>query len=83
MGQSTTTAWIVIALYVVVHGIDGYVVIPLVERRAVRVAPGLTIVVQVIMFLTAGLLGVFVADPLTASVLVLLERFYIREPVQG
>jgi predicted PurR-regulated permease PerM len=82
-GESMTLAWIVIVLYVIVHGIDGYIIIPLVERRAVRIAPGLTIVVQVAMFLTAGILGVFVADPLTASILVLLERYYIEEPAQS
>lgn len=83
LGQSTTTAYLVIALYVVVHGIDGYIIIPLVERRAVHIAPGLTIVAQVAMLLTAGILGVFIADPLTASVLVLLHRFYIEKPAHS
>jgi len=82
LGQSSTTAYLVIALYLMVHAIDGYVIIPLVERRAVHIAPGLTIVVQVAMFLSAGILGVFVADPLTASVLVLLQRFYVKQPAR-
>ena len=63
----------VVALYLVVHGLDGYVVIPLVERRAVKIAPALTITAQVAMFSTAGLLGVLIADPLVAVILVLLE----------
>ena len=69
----TTTLWMVVALYLVVHGLDGYVVIPLVERRAVKIAPALTITAQVAMFSTAGLLGVLIADPLVAVILVLLE----------
>lgn len=74
--QGMTTVWLVVVLYLLVHGIDGYVVIPLVERRAVRIAPALTIVAQVAMFSTAGLLGVLIADPLVAVILVLLEMFH-------
>lgn len=79
--QGTTRLWIVVGIYLVVHGIDGYVVIPLVERRAVRIAPALTITAQVAMFSTAGLLGVLIADPLVATILVLLER--VRESKSG
>lgn len=79
LDRGPTMAWIVVAVFLVVHGIDGYIVIPVVERRAVHLAPGLTIVVQVTMYITMGILGVLVADPLTASILVLLQRFYIRQ----
>ncbi len=74
--QGTTLVWIVVAVYLLVHGIDGYIIIPLVERRAVRIAPALTITAQVAMFTTAGLLGVLIADPLVAVILVLLEMFH-------
>ncbi|HEX5431054.1 MAG TPA: AI-2E family transporter [Bryobacteraceae bacterium] len=73
---------IVIAMYLLLHGIDGYIVIPLVERRAVSIAPGLTVVAQVTMYISAGILGIFVADPLTAAIMIVLQIFYIREPVK-
>ncbi len=73
--QGSTKMWIVIGMYLLVHGIDGYIVIPLVERRAVRIAPALTITAQVAMFSTAGLLGVLIADPLVAVLLVLAEVY--------
>jgi predicted PurR-regulated permease PerM len=75
--QGWRTTWIVLVLYLVVHAIDGYIVIPLVERKAVRIPPALTIVAQLAMFMTASFLGVLVADPLVACGLVLLERFYL------
>ncbi len=56
LASGTGTAWLVIGLYLIVHGIDGYIVIPLVERRAVHIAPGLTIIVQVAMYFVAGIL---------------------------
>jgi predicted PurR-regulated permease PerM len=70
-----TMVWWVAGLYLVVHGIDGYIVLPLVERRAIRIPPALTITVQFAMFSVAGLLGVLVADPLAALALVLFETF--------
>jgi predicted PurR-regulated permease PerM len=72
----------VIVVYLILHIFDGYVVIPLVERRAVRLAPGLTIVVQVAMFFVAGFLGLLIADPLAAAVTVILDMFYIERPVE-
>lgn len=77
LDKGPTTTWLVIVVYLIVHGIDGYVVLPLVERRAVHIAPGLTIAVQLAMFITMGILGVLIADPLTACILVLLQRYYI------
>ncbi|HLH40073.1 MAG TPA: AI-2E family transporter [Bryobacteraceae bacterium] len=83
LAQGTGRVWLVVALYLIVHGIDGYIVLPLVERRAVHIAPALTIAVQFAMFMIAGLLGVLIADPLTASVLILLQTFYITNPKQA
>lgn len=79
MARNNGELWLVVALYLLVHGIDGYIVIPLVERRAVHIAPALTIAAQFAMFLIAGIMGVLIADPLTASVLVLLQRYYVEE----
>jgi predicted PurR-regulated permease PerM len=79
----STTTWIVIFLYLVVHGIDGYIVLPLVERRAVYIPPGITIIAQIAMYYLAGLLGVLVADPLAATILVILQRFYMHREETG
>ncbi len=81
--QGWQETWIVLVLYLVVHGIDGYIVIPLVERKAVRIPPAVTITVQVAMFITAGFLGVLVADPIAACCLVLIQRFYLDRPEQA
>ena len=64
--------------YLLVHGIDGYIVIPLVERKAVRIPPALTIAVQLAMYWMAGVLGMLIADPLAASALFLVRHFYVE-----
>jgi predicted PurR-regulated permease PerM len=79
VSRGTTSVWVVLGLYLVVHAIDGYIVVPLVERKAVHIPPALTIVVQLAMYITAGLLGVLVADPLAACILACVQQFYIQD----
>jgi predicted PurR-regulated permease PerM len=69
----------VIALFSAVHALEGYVVTPLAQRRAVRLPPALTILAQLLMWEVAGLLGVALATPLTAAVIVLVKMLYLHE----
>ncbi|MEO6828966.1 MAG: AI-2E family transporter [Acidobacteriaceae bacterium] len=82
LGISPMTAVYVLILYLGVHAIEGYVLTPLVQRRAVRLMPVLTILAQFFMWLVAGVLGVAIAAPLAAVGLVLVKRLYLHESVQ-
>lgn len=66
----------VIVLYLGIHALEGYVVTPLVQRRAVHLPPVITILAQFLMWTIAGLLGVVIATPLAAACLTLLNFFY-------
>lgn len=63
-----------IAVYVVVQVFDGYVVVPLIARKTVDLAPALVLGAQLIMGILFGILGLFLADPLMAMIKVMLER---------
>ena len=82
LAVSPMTAVYVVILYLGVHVLEGYVLTPLVQRRAVRLMPVLTILSQFFMFLVAGLLGVAIATPLTATGLVLIKRLYLHEKIE-
>jgi predicted PurR-regulated permease PerM len=71
--------WVAV-LYLMVHLLEGYVVTPISQKRAVRLPPALTIVAQLAMWTLAGLLGVALATPLTAAVLVIVKMLYLKEP---
>jgi putative heme transporter len=60
------TAALVVGLTVVVHHVEGYVVGPLVLGRAVRLHPVVVILVLAAGGTVAGVLGAFVAVPVTA-----------------
>lgn len=70
--------WVVV-LYCAVHGLEGYVITPLSQRRATRLPPALTILAQLLMWEVAGLLGVALATPLTAAVIVAVKLLYLHE----
>jgi predicted PurR-regulated permease PerM len=69
----------VTVLYLAVHIAEGYVVTPLVQRRAVKLPPALTLSAQLLLWEFAGLLGVIAATPLAAVSLVLVQRLYLHE----
>jgi predicted PurR-regulated permease PerM len=63
-----------IFVYFLVQNVDGYVVVPLIARRTVDLAPALVLAFQLIMGILFGILGLFLADPLLAMAKVWLER---------
>jgi predicted PurR-regulated permease PerM len=63
-----------IIVYFVVQTIDGNIVVPLIARRTVDLAPALVLAFQLIMGILFGVLGLFLADPLLAMAKVWLTR---------
>ncbi|CAN5560908.1 AI-2E family transporter [soil metagenome] len=69
----------VIGLYLVAQSIEGYLLTPLVQRRAVDVPPALLIIAQMTMASLAGILGVMLAAPLTAVAIVIVRMLYVKD----
>jgi predicted PurR-regulated permease PerM len=69
-------------LYLCVHGAEGYFLTPLVQKRAVRLPPIMTILAQLLMWMITGLLGVALATPLAAVGLVIVKMLYLHESVE-
>jgi predicted PurR-regulated permease PerM len=69
----------VLALYLFLHVLEGYLLFPLIQRGTVGTPPALTLIAQVLLGEMMGLLGLFVAAPLTVVVIVLLKMLYIED----
>jgi predicted PurR-regulated permease PerM len=65
--------------YVAAHQFEGHVLIPLIQRRVVKVPPALTLFSVLAFGLLFGPLGVILATPLAVVVLVLVKRLLLRE----
>ena len=63
-----------IFVYFVIQTFDGYVVIPLIAKKTVDLAPALVLGAQLVMGVLFGIIGLFLADPLLAMIKVALER---------
>ncbi len=76
-----------IFVYFLVQNFDGYVLVPMIAKKTVDLAPALVLSAQLIFGVLFGLLGLALADPLLAMIKVALERRSARvkgevEPVQ-
>ena len=58
-----------VLLFALVHFLEGNIITPLLQRRIVRLPPGLTLTVQLLLAVIAGPLGVALAAPITAAAL--------------
>ena len=61
-------------VYFVVQMVDGYLIVPMVAKRAVDLAPALVLGAQILFGALFGLLGLALADPIIAMIKVALER---------
>jgi predicted PurR-regulated permease PerM len=68
-----------ILVYFGVQTFDGYVVIPMVARRTVDLPPALTLSAQILASTLFGVLGLALADPMTAIIKAGLEQRSERE----
>lgn len=79
LAQSPRTAFWVAALYVGVQVVESYVLTPIIDRKTIYLPPAFTITAQLVMALFAGLLGVTLATPLAAAVVVLVTMLYVQD----
>lgn len=79
--QSPQQAIYVALLYLVLQMVDGYVLTPLVDRRSVELPPVLTITAQVLLGSMFGFIGLLLASPFTAMVMILVKMLYVEDVI--
>ncbi len=76
------SALYVAGLFVVVQTLEGNLIAPLIQRSTVELPPLVTLLSQTVLGTLFGPLGLILATPVTASMLVLVRRVY-REKILG
>lgn len=74
--------YVAIALFVI-QLLEAYIITPIIERKAVHLPPALTATVQIILGLSAGILGLALAAPLTATAMVVVNELYVKDYLEG
>lgn len=72
--QSNEAGLYAIFVYLFVQNFDGYVVIPMIAKKTVDLAPALVLGMQIVMGTLFGILGLLLADPLLAAIKAALEE---------
>jgi predicted PurR-regulated permease PerM len=76
---STNTAVIVTLIYIVSQTVVSNIVTPLIQKRMINLPPALTIISQVIMGTLSGALGIILAVPLLAIIIILVDELYVKK----
>lgn len=79
LAQSPQRALYVILLYLGIHLVEGYILVPLMQRRMVHMPPALTLAAQVIMGTLFGIVGLALATPLVAGSIAALRMLYVED----
>ena len=77
--ESPTKSLYVLILYFIIQFIESYFVTPLIQQRAVSLPPVLTIIFQVLLGVLVGGLGLVLATPLLAAMLVTIKMLYVED----
>jgi predicted PurR-regulated permease PerM len=79
LSQSPTQALYVLILYHAVQKLDGFVITPLIQQKAVSVPPVLVIASQLLLAVIFGFPGLLLAVPLIAIGFVLVKMIYVED----
>lgn len=71
------------ALYIAIHLVDGYVLDPLLQRRAISIPPLLLLGAALVAGELWGIVGVMIATPLVAATRVAIEMLYVEDTLHS
>jgi predicted PurR-regulated permease PerM len=72
-----------VGAYAAIELVEGNFVTPLVQKRAVELAPAFTLGFQLLMGALFGILGIALAVPLAAAGKVLVDELYVKDTLGG
>ena len=77
--EGPTQVVYVLLLYSVIQVVESYLLTPLIERKTASLPPALTLVALAVAALLFGWLGLLLAAPTTAALLVMVQMVYLED----
>jgi predicted PurR-regulated permease PerM len=75
---STQTAIIVALIYIGIQTLVGNIIAPIIQKKMINLPPALTIIGQLIMGVLGGAMGIIMAVPVLAIVMILVDELYVK-----
>lgn len=82
IGGTDQLFWVIV-LYLGVQTLESYLLTPYLQKRLVDLPPALTISSQVLLGVLAGMIGVIMATPLMAAVIVMIRMWYVEDVLEN
>lgn len=77
--EGTDKALYVIILYFGIQIIESYLITPLIEKKMVSLPPALILFWMVLMGMLTGILGLILATPILAALIVIISELYVKD----
>jgi predicted PurR-regulated permease PerM len=76
--QGVNSALIVAGLYIFIQMIESNLITPQIQKKMISMPPALIIIAQLFMGVLTGGLGLILATPLTAILMVVIQETYVK-----
>lgn len=76
--EGMQTGLIVLVGYLVIQNIEGNVLVPMIQHKAVDLAPAFLIAVQLLLGLIFGAAGLILAAPLAIVAMIAVQKFWVE-----
>ncbi|MEX0694167.1 MAG: AI-2E family transporter [Rhodospirillales bacterium] len=76
--EGMQTGLIVLGGYLVIQGVESNLLMPIIQQKAVNLAPALLIAVQVLLGVVFGVMGLILAAPLTIVAMVAVQKLWVE-----
>lgn len=73
----------VLLLYFGIQIVESYLITPMIEKKMVQLPPALTLFWMVLLGVLTGILGLILATPILAALMVLVEELYVKDYLEA
>lgn len=73
----------VLILYFSIQIVESYLITPMIEKKMVRLPPALTLFWMVLLGVLTGILGLILATPILAALMVIIGELYVKDYLEA
>jgi len=77
--QSPLKGLYILILYFIIQQVESFLITPIIQQKTVKLPPALSIVTQLLLTFVLGAIGLVIASPLLAIMLVVIRMIYIED----
>ncbi len=81
--QGGNTFIYVLILYFGIQIVESYLITPMIEKKMVHLPPALTLFWMVLLGVLTGILGLIMATPILAALMVIIKELYVKDYLEA